>query len=133
MGTEPTPGPWHLAPIHNGHRILGGPKHQVLAAIYPTAKRVSLPNGLRMAAALDMFEALECADDATHASASGDEAIDGLYRKWEPRMAPYLGIWTARKPDVSKESKLRLLAVQLRRAALAKARGERLPSEGEAS
>lgn len=56
-----TSGPWNLQPVGSGHRIIGGPKKQILADVYATAGRVSAGNGKIMTGALQMFEALKIA------------------------------------------------------------------------
>jgi hypothetical protein len=77
-----------------------------------------------------LLEALECAEDATIAGSSIPEVSDSIYEKWEARMVPYMPEWSHVNPVGRKETLLRLLAVRLRREALATARGGQAAEEG---
>ncbi len=92
-------------------------------AEYNAAIEEGVANGRLIAAAPELFEALECAQDATTAGSSVPEVSDAMYAKWEPRMAPYIAEWKERKPGIDKECLLRLLAVRLRNEVLAKVLG----------
>lgn len=112
-----TPGPWETFRPLNGTLSIGAAKEGACAIAtikeyFGPENKGSSANANLIAAAPDMYEALECEEDfSLYLSSEGEEKL-ALRRKWIPRIEEF-GV-----------TNFFDLPVAMRRAALAKAHGE---------